>query len=57
MYKVYYWRTSGPYSLCKWGGGGGVEATGRTNYIFYKADMGPKYFSNIPYNEFITSKT
>ena len=38
-------------------GGGGVEATGRTNYIFYKADMGPKYLSNRPYNEFITSKT
>ena len=56
MYKVCYSRTSGPYSLCKLGGGG-VEATGRANYIFYKADMGPKYFSNRPYNEFITSKT
>ena len=35
--------------------GGG--AAGRTPYIFYKPTLGPKYVSNIPYNEFITPTT
>ena len=32
----------------------GGEAAGRTPYTFYKPTLGPKYVSNIPYNEFIT---
>ena len=43
--------------VCWWGGGGGVEAPGRTSYTFYKPTLGPKYVSNIPYNEFITPTT
>ena len=35
----------------------GGEATGRTPYTFYKLTLGPKYVSNIPYNEFITPTT
>ena len=35
----------------------GGEAAGRTPYTFYKPTSGPKYVSNKPYNEFITSTT
>ena len=35
----------------------GAEAAGRTTYIFYKPTLGPKYFGNRPYNEFITPTT
>ena len=35
----------------------GGEAAGRTPYTFYKPTLGPKYVSNIPYNEFITPTT
>ena len=37
--------------------GGGGEAAGRTPYTFYKPTLGPKYVSNIPYNECITPTT
>ena len=35
----------------------GGKAAGRTPYTFYKPTLGPKYVSNIPYNEFITPTT